>query len=73
MGKSQCRDAPGSATGIVLFACATGPATGAVVTAPVVDRGPYVDGRQWDMTGGLCKQLAHCYTGSIYWKYASGS
>lgn len=48
------------------------PATGKIVTAPVVDRGPYVSGRQWDMTGGLCKQLGHCYTGAIYWKYASG-
>ena len=48
------------------------PATGKIVTAPVVDRGPYVSGRQWDMTGGLCQQLGHCYTGSIYWKYASG-
>jgi rare lipoprotein A (peptidoglycan hydrolase) len=43
---------------------------GRVVIAPVVDRGPYVSGRQWDMTAGLCKALGHCYTGSIYWKYA---
>jgi hypothetical protein len=42
------------------------------VTAPVVDRGPYVSGRQWDLTGGLCLKLAHCYTGSLYWKYATG-
>jgi hypothetical protein len=45
------------------------PATGKSVTVPVVDRGPYVAGRQWDMTGGLCLALGHCYTGSIYWKY----
>jgi hypothetical protein len=44
------------------------PANGRVVTAPVIDRGPYVDGRQWDLSGGLCKALGHCYTGSIYWK-----
>jgi peptidoglycan lytic transglycosylase len=43
------------------------PATGRVVTAPVVDRGPYVSGRQWDLTGGLCLALAHCYTGPIDW------
>lgn len=44
-------------------------ANGRVVTAPVVDRGPYVAGRQWDLTGGLCKMLSHCSTGSMYWKY----
>jgi hypothetical protein len=44
------------------------PANGRVVTAPVVDRGPYVSGRQWDLTGGLCKKLAHCYTGSLSWR-----
>ena len=45
------------------------PANGRTVTAPVVDRGPYVSGRQWDLTGGLCLALGHCYTGSLYWKY----
>jgi hypothetical protein len=49
------------------------PANGRIVTAPVVDRGPYVAGRQWDLTGGLCLKLGHCYTGSLYWKYASRS
>ena len=48
------------------------PANGRIVTAAVVDRGPYVAGRQWDLTGGLCLKLGHCYTGSLYWKYASG-
>jgi Lytic transglycolase len=48
------------------------PANGRIVTAPVVDRGPYVSGRQWDLTGGLCLKLGHCYTGSMYWKYARG-
>jgi len=46
---------------------------GRVVTAPVVDRGPYVSGRTWDMTGGLCTALGHCFTGAIEWRYASGS
>lgn len=45
------------------------PSNGRVVVARVVDRGPYVSGRQWDMTAGLCKALGHCYTGSLYWKY----
>ena len=46
------------------------PSNGSIVTAPVVDRGPYVAGRQWDLTGGLCLKLGHCYTGSIAWKFA---
>jgi hypothetical protein len=44
------------------------PANGRIVSARVVDRGPYVSGRQWDMTAGLCLALDHCYTGTIYWK-----
>jgi rare lipoprotein A (peptidoglycan hydrolase) len=44
------------------------PDNGRVVTVPVVDRGPYVSGRQWDLTGGLCVKLDHCYTGTLYWK-----
>ena len=41
---------------------------GRTVIAPVVDRGPYVDGRLWDLTAGLCALLDHCYTGPITWK-----
>lgn len=44
------------------------PLNGRVVVATVIDRGPYVSGRIWDMTGGLCRALNHCYTGSILWK-----
>lgn len=44
------------------------PANGRTITVPVVDRGPYVSGRDWDLTGGLCLALDHCYTGSMYWK-----
>jgi rare lipoprotein A (peptidoglycan hydrolase) len=47
------------------------PANGRIVTAPVVDRGPYVSGRQWDLTGGLCLKLRHCQTGTLLWRYAS--
>jgi rare lipoprotein A (peptidoglycan hydrolase) len=45
------------------------PANGRVVTVPVVDRGPYVAGRQWDLTAGACKAIAHCYTGPILWRF----
>lgn len=41
---------------------------GRTVAVPVVDRGPYVAGRQWDLTGGACLALAHCYTGPIEWR-----
>jgi len=41
---------------------------GVVVAAPVVDRGPYVSGRIFDMTGGLCMKLNHCFTGKIYYR-----
>jgi len=44
-------------------------ANGHTITAPVVDRGPYVSGRIFDLTYGLCKKLEHCYTGPITWRY----
>jgi hypothetical protein len=44
------------------------PDNGRTVTAPVVDRGPFVDGRTWDLTRGLCMRLGHCYTGALYWR-----
>jgi hypothetical protein len=44
------------------------PANGRIVTTTVIDRGPYVSGRDWDMSAGLCAALGHCYTGSLYWK-----
>ena len=46
------------------------PANGRVATVPVIDRGPYASGRIWDMSGGLCLYLDHCYTGTMYWKLA---
>ena len=45
------------------------PANGREVTAPVIDRGPYVAGRQWDLSRGLCDALDHCYTGAIEWRW----
>jgi rare lipoprotein A (peptidoglycan hydrolase) len=47
------------------------PANGRQVTVPVIDRGPYVAGRTWDMSRGLCDYLDHCYTGSIEWRWGS--
>jgi rare lipoprotein A (peptidoglycan hydrolase) len=43
------------------------PRNGRVITVPVVDRGPYVAGRTWDLTGGACSALDHCWTGAIEW------
>jgi rare lipoprotein A (peptidoglycan hydrolase) len=45
------------------------PANGRQVTVPVIDRGPYVAGRQWDLSRGLCDVLDHCYTGAIEWRW----
>lgn len=45
---------------------------GRTVTTRVIDRGPYVAGRTWDMTRGLCDLLRHCFTGGgVYWKLGS--
>jgi Lytic transglycolase len=49
------------------------PKNGITVVAEVIDRGPFVDGRTWDMSHGLCKALRHCFTGSIDWRYAPPS
>jgi hypothetical protein len=42
---------------------------GRTVTTEVIDRGPYVKGRIWDMTHGLCLLLDHCFTGGgVYYR-----
>ena len=46
---------------------------GRTLTVPVVDRGPFVGGRIFDLTVGACKKLDHCHTGPIQWRYARGS
>jgi rare lipoprotein A (peptidoglycan hydrolase) len=46
------------------------PKNGRTITVPVIDRGPYVAGRSWDLTGATCAALDHCWTGPIYWRYA---
>ena len=48
------------------------PKSGVVVMAQVIDRGPFVSGRTWDLSHGLCAKLKHCYTGQIQWRYAPG-
>lgn len=45
------------------------PRNGLTVTVPVVDRGPYVAGRQWDLTKGACTVIAHCWTGPLDWRF----
>lgn len=44
------------------------PDNGKTITVPVIDRGPYVDGRTWDLSGWACTQLKHCYTGPIEYR-----
>ena len=46
---------------------------GVTLTVPVIDRGPYVSGRTWDLSHGACAKLGHCFTGTIDWKLASHS
>jgi hypothetical protein len=46
-------------------------ANGRQVTVPVIDRGPYVAGRTWDMSRALCEALDHCYTGTIEWRWGT--
>jgi rare lipoprotein A len=42
--------------------------SGHTITAPVIDRGPYVKGRMWDLSQGACRALAHCFTGVINYR-----
>jgi rare lipoprotein A len=44
------------------------PANGATITVPVIDRGPYVAGRHWDLSAATCTALDHCYTGPLQWR-----
>ena len=46
---------------------------GVTLTVPVIDRGPYVSGRTWDLSHGACAILGHCFTGTIDWKLGSGT
>ncbi len=42
---------------------------GNVITVPVIDRGPYVAGRTWDLSRAACVALGHCFTGPIHWRF----
>jgi len=44
---------------------------GRTLTVPVIDRGPYVSGRQFDLSYGACQALNHCFTGPIQWRWGS--
>jgi hypothetical protein len=45
---------------------------GITLTVPVIDRGPYVSSRTWDLSHGACAKLHHCFTGTIDWKFPGG-
>jgi hypothetical protein len=45
------------------------PKNGRTITVPVIDRGPYVAGRQWDLSKAACTALDHCWTGPIEWRW----
>ena len=45
------------------------PRNGRIITVPVVDRGPYVSSRQWDLTGATCLAIDHCWTGPLDWRF----
>jgi rare lipoprotein A (peptidoglycan hydrolase) len=43
---------------------------GRSVTVPVIDRGPYIAGREWDLTGATAAALAFPGLGRIQWSVA---
>lgn len=45
---------------------------GRTARVPVIDRGPFVRGRTWDLSGALCVYLKHCFTGPIRWRVIGG-
>ncbi len=44
---------------------------GRSLTVPVIDRGPYIVGREWDLTGATAAALAFPGLGQIQWSVAS--
>ena len=44
------------------------PNNGRTITVPVIDRGPYVSGRLWDLSRATCAYLRNCHTGTIKWR-----
>lgn len=45
------------------------PRNGRTITVRVIDRGPYVSGRMWDLSRGTCSYLDNCYTGTIQYRF----
>ena len=45
---------------------------GRVLTVPVIDRGPYIAGREWDLTGATAAALGFPGLGRIRWAVAGG-
>ena len=45
---------------------------GRQVTVPVIDRGPYIAGREWDLTGATAQVLGFPGLGTIEWAVAHG-
>lgn len=43
---------------------------GRVLTVPVIDRGPYIAGREWDLTGATAAALGFPGLGKIEWSLA---
>jgi rare lipoprotein A (peptidoglycan hydrolase) len=43
---------------------------GRSITVPVIDRGPYIVGREWDLTGATAAALAFPGLGQIAWSVA---
>lgn len=44
------------------------PKNGRTITVKVIDRGPYVDGRMWDLSRATCTYLGNCYTSMIQYR-----
>jgi len=45
---------------------------GRQITVPVIDRGPYIAGREWDLTGAAAQALGFPGLGTIEWAVAHG-
>ena len=45
---------------------------GRQITVPVIDRGPYIAGREWDLTGAAAERLGFPGLGTIEWAVAHG-
>ena len=43
---------------------------GRSLTVPVIDRGPYISGREWDLTGATAEALGFPGLGEIQWRVA---